>query len=317
MYQALDIPNHLCRRVDKVLENETSNVALTAGSAKRFFVVAESSIRHFRSSASNVLGFTYPYSRYPSTTIDECRLSRRSTTHASANAGSTKPSIRFPDDEPQFTNQSCSIETFISQANKLSLLVTSDQNNTWDKLFGYFDLHSASLRSCILLLASASTRGQYTPSMQSFQFRCEGLCRKRKTPQYISDVAFRSPLNKNSLTNLAYAAQIASCFEEDKAVDQYLICASTLEQSNDIRNALALIYRNLHFRARDSEFTKLNSEIAAFDPEQAGIDVLLAILTATKPIKHLLRSRSRLFRQTKSVLKKRGDWAPGLLDGLK
>lgn len=100
---------------------------------------------------------------------------------------------------------------------------------------------------------------------------------------------------------------IEICFLDD---------AIALERQGNVRASLATIYRRVDELMREGMLKDLDDEITSVRAEDIGTDVLLGLLTATLPAKRKLPSRPQLFRNTLRLLKTRGDFEPGVLDGL-
>ena len=96
----------------------------------------------------------------------------------------------------------------------------------------------------------------------------------------------------------------------------FLSNAIEMDRQRNIRASLAIIYRRVEEMMRESMMEALDEEIASVPAEEMGTDVLLGLLTATLPVKRKLRSRPQLFRSTLKLLKTRGHFEPGVLDGL-
>ncbi|MEZ6087819.1 MAG: hypothetical protein R3C05_07320 [Pirellulaceae bacterium] len=111
---------------------------------------------------------------------------------------------------------------------------------------------------------------------------------------------------------------MVACLEEQTATKDYFKAAIAFEELGDIRSGASLcVYRNTRYRLRDGQTKELDEDMRTFDINEAGIDTMLAVLTATAPIKSSLPSRKALYRGIRRTLKKRGQLEPGLLDGLK
>jgi len=121
---------------------------------------------------------------------------------------------------------------------------------------------------------------------------------------------------KKILKNHVQSHMIA-CLEEPKATNGYLEAALHFDQLHDTRSALACVYRNVRYRLRDNQLTELDNDLKRFDVSTVGINIMLAVLTSTAPIKSKLTNRRRLFREFKAYLKKSGQLEKGLLDDLK
>jgi len=84
-----------------------------------------------------------------------------------------------------------------------------------------------------------------------------------------------------------------------------------------LRTALRIIYQTTRELIAKKQFEKLDKEILCQDFSNLNSDLLLGILTATSPGKSFLRSRKSLYKATKRLLKQRGQFERGILDGLK
>jgi hypothetical protein len=89
------------------------------------------------------------------------------------------------------------------------------------------------------------------------------------------------------------------------------------EESGDLRGSLRLIYQRVDEMIRFGIISALDEELANLRAETASSDVLLGLLTATLPVRSQLRSRRMLFKATKRLLKSRGHYERGILDGLR
>lgn len=96
----------------------------------------------------------------------------------------------------------------------------------------------------------------------------------------------------------------------------FLRNAVTLEREGDLRGSLGIIYRRVDEFARESMLEALDEEISSVPAEEIGTDVLLGLLTATLPVKRKLASRPQLFKATLKLMKARGHFERGILDGL-
>lgn len=96
----------------------------------------------------------------------------------------------------------------------------------------------------------------------------------------------------------------------------FLSDAIELERQGNLRGSLATIYRRVEELMREAMLDALDEEITSVPAEEIGTDVLIGLLTATLPVKRKLPSRPQLFRSTLQLLKTRGHFEPGVLDGL-
>lgn len=96
----------------------------------------------------------------------------------------------------------------------------------------------------------------------------------------------------------------------------FLNDAIEMERQGNLRGSLATIYRRVDELMREAMLDALDEEITSVPAEKIGTDVLIGLLTATLPAKRKLPSRPQLFRSTLQLLKARGHFEPGILDGL-
>jgi len=101
------------------------------------------------------------------------------------------------------------------------------------------------------------------------------------------------------------------------ATSGYLAEAISFEKLGNTASALACIYCNVRYRLRDNQLIELDDEVRQFSFDKARVDTMLAVLTATAPVKSSLPSRKLLYRNIYRTLMKRGQYERRLLDGLK
>jgi hypothetical protein len=77
-----------------------------------------------------------------------------------------------------------------------------------------------------------------------------------------------------------------------------------------------LIYDRIDELMRRDQLPALDALLQSAPADELTVDVLLALLTATLPVKKRLTSRPELFHRTESVLRERGEYEDGLLTGL-
>lgn len=82
-------------------------------------------------------------------------------------------------------------------------------------------------------------------------------------------------------------------------------------------NPLTAIYAHVRDFIHREMISDLNDEITRISINGTETDILLAWLTATSPVKSKLPARCKFFKNTKRILKIRGELERGLLDGLK
>lgn len=185
----------------------------------------------------------------------------------------------------------------------------------WTQVFAYTDFSTMPVYASILALAA--TAGEESLSARKvFAGQCRTALRERGISETILDSLSGVHTNESSSHPLSVVHMIA-CLEERKATDGYLEAALHFEQLHDTRSALACVYRNVRYRLRDNQLSELDNELKRFDVSRAGINIMLAVLTSTAPLKSKLTNRRRLFREFKAYLKKSGQLEKGLLDDLK
>jgi len=186
----------------------------------------------------------------------------------------------------------------------------------WNKKLAYTDFDSWPVKSTILILAISCDKQDDIPVWRVQLNRC----RKNLQSLGIHNNLFESLRNQYPADSqhslLLKAARMVDALETQVATDDYLDSAIAFEQLNEVRSALACVYRNARYRLRDGQIKELDSDVRGFEFSEAKVDTMLAILTATAPVKRNLASRSTLYANIQRTLKKRGQLERGLLDGL-
>jgi len=103
----------------------------------------------------------------------------------------------------------------------------------------------------------------------------------------------------------------------DSIAIEFLANAVALERAGNLRDSLAIVYYRIDEMMKFGMIELLEEELSSVPTEEIGTDLLLGLLTATLPVKSQLPSRPALFKATKRLLKSRGHYEPGILDGLK
>jgi hypothetical protein len=103
----------------------------------------------------------------------------------------------------------------------------------------------------------------------------------------------------------------------DSIACEFLARAVDLERDGNVREALSLVYRRINEMMELEKFDILDQELQSVSAEEIGTDLLLGLLTATLPVKSRLAFRPTLLKSTKRLLKARGHFERGILDGLK
>jgi hypothetical protein len=200
---------------------------------------------------------------------------------------------------------------------KLEASAENDNPQRWNRFFAYTDFASFPVHRCLLVLAATVGFAADVPARQTFEFKCRNIIEERGIPETVLDHLSTAGSVDECRESIIGRAHMVACLEEQKATEGYLDAAKEFEKLGDIRSAMAVVYRNTRYRIRDGQYSELDSDIGRFDPSTAKIDTLLAVLTATAPAKRMLPHRSRLYKQVRRTLKRRGEWEKGLLDGLK
>lgn len=187
----------------------------------------------------------------------------------------------------------------------------------WNRLFAYTDFDSLPTYVALLTLAATSDQSASVPARRIFFERCRRAVKSLGLNLDLVDHLSSAPCSEGEKTGIIATAHMVACLEELSTTEGYLDAAIQFEQRQEVRSALACVYRNVRFRLRDQQFDSLDQDIKEFNLRSAGIDTMLSILTATAPKKRTLKNRSKLFKDIRSELKKRGQLERGLLDGLK
>ncbi len=187
----------------------------------------------------------------------------------------------------------------------------------WNKKFAYTDFDSWPVKSTILILAISCDKQDHIPVWRVQLNRC----RKNLQSLGIHTNLFESLRNQypseSQPSLLLKAARMVGALETQVATEGYLSTSIDFEQLNEVRSALACVYRNVRYRLRDGQIKELDSDVRGFKFSEAKVDTMLAMLTATAPVKRNLASRRTLYANIQRTLKKRGQLERGLLDGLK
>lgn len=82
---------------------------------------------------------------------------------------------------------------------------------------------------------------------------------------------------------------------------------------------LSELYSQIDYLMRSDQIEKIDQEIkkVVIDAEKIDTDFLLGWLIATLPVKNRLVNRRSLHKITKRLIKKRGQWERGIMQGLK
>ncbi|WP_145078908.1 hypothetical protein [Aureliella helgolandensis] len=187
----------------------------------------------------------------------------------------------------------------------------------WNQLFTYTDFSAIPLPVSILTLAFTEREEGRIPSRKVFVERCRKAVRALGMTSCLFETELPEETSNSKEEMFRTAAHMLACLEEQTATNGYLKAASQFEKAKEARWALACIYRNVRYRIRDEQLDELDKDIRTFDAHSAGVDTMLAILTATAPIKSKLPSRKSLYRSVRRELKNRPGSERGILDGLK
>ncbi len=202
----------------------------------------------------------------------------------------------------------------------VSLIVhqaSSNLTDEWNKIFAYIDFEAMPVYISILTLAATEDKSNRLPARRVFVERCRKTLRAMGMADKLFDLVQTEVSAEPRRQQFLKTAHMVACLEEQSATQGYLTAAIRFEKLEDIRSALSCVYRNVRYRMRDNQMSELNVDVCEFDLEEAKIDTMLAVLTATAPIKSRLPSRKLLYRNVHRTLRKRGQLERGLLDGLK
>jgi len=92
--------------------------------------------------------------------------------------------------------------------------------------------------------------------------------------------------------------------------------AGQLDRRGQTDAALDLIYDQIDTLLRSGDLPRIDAVLQRADVNSLSTDLLLGLLTATLPARTRLASRRGFFNRVEAVLRKRGDWEDGLLNGL-
>jgi hypothetical protein len=99
-------------------------------------------------------------------------------------------------------------------------------------------------------------------------------------------------------------------------VESFVQSANRLDRAGHRNAAMDLIYDRIDEMMRRDQMPALDALQQSVPVEELTVDVLLALLTATLPVKKRLKARPDLFERTERVLRDRGEYEDGLLTGL-
>jgi DNA-binding transcriptional MerR regulator len=103
---------------------------------------------------------------------------------------------------------------------------------------------------------------------------------------------------------------------QKEAIDSFANKAKELEKSGRTNSALDSIYKGFNAALRNGDFDAIDLFFSGLKANEYTTDLLLGILTATLPAKSRLKNRAGLFTRVKAEIQDRGEYEPGLLDGL-
>jgi len=119
---------------------------------------------------------------------------------------------------------------------------------------------------------------------------------------------------KAALANWCKRKQLSIAIAKDVA--GFVERARQLEQRGYPDTALDLIYDSVDELLRRGQFALCDSILSQVNVAECSVDVLMALLTATAPASANLATRGEFLRGVERVLENRGEYEPGLLDGL-
>ena len=98
--------------------------------------------------------------------------------------------------------------------------------------------------------------------------------------------------------------------------DAMILRAVQLDTMAQTDAALDLLYDGFDELMRQGRFTELNTVLSSVRADYCSADLLLGMLTASLPGRSRLPARAVLLQETETVLRRRGEYAEGLLSGL-
>ena len=98
--------------------------------------------------------------------------------------------------------------------------------------------------------------------------------------------------------------------------ESFIQRANRLHRTGYRNAATDLVYDRVDEMMRHDQLRELDSLLQSAPADELTVDVLLALLTATLPVKTRLTSRPEFVKRTERVLKSRGEYDDGLLTGL-
>jgi len=100
------------------------------------------------------------------------------------------------------------------------------------------------------------------------------------------------------------------------ACETALAGALRLYSMGQADSALDLLYDRLDDMMRRGDLVSIDRLLLQFGPEDLPVDLILALLTATLPVRDKLESRYAFLRNAERVLNERGEYEDGILAGL-
>ncbi|MCG8651819.1 MAG: hypothetical protein MI861_18410, partial [Pirellulales bacterium] len=153
----------------------------------------------------------------------------------------------------------CEFERFVS-----SIDSSMSSKDLWIKVFAYTDFSALPVYAAFLALAATVNEKQLS-ARRVFAERCRFEWRSRGVTEAVLHYLNHRSKDASEAKQYIRAAHMVACLEEPAAIKGYLDAAAQFEEINDIRSALACVYRNVRHRLRCNQLAELDSEMKAFD----------------------------------------------------
>jgi hypothetical protein len=190
-------------------------------------------------------------------------------------------------------------------------------NTTREAMLAYADFDAIPLHCLIIALGIALDDGAQTATRRIFFERVRIALKAKGVREGLLESALPAAPATTRRAAWVGVAHMVACLERQFATPGYVDAAIKFEKLSDVRSALACVYRNVRFRLRDNQIKELDVDVGEFNVDEAKVDTMLAVLTATAPSSRYLRNRLSLYKRISLALKKQGKLERGLLDGLK
>ena len=118
------------------------------------------------------------------------------------------------------------------------------------------------------------------------------------------------------LEKLSERIESRSTDEQKTALDEFLQPVMQLERRGHIDAALDVLYDRMDALLKAKQFAAMDALLQQANVDSLSIDVILGLLTASLPARSRLPARSKFYAEAETSIKRRGEWADGLLAGL-